>query len=113
MQFLSGAHYRLGQLDEAINTIGKAAELDPQNADVLISYAYLLAEQGKAQAGFDMAQRAIALKPNPNNPLLQYALGVGYKAQGKTVEATTAFQGVINSTDAEPMLKDKARKQIE
>ncbi len=113
LQFLGGAHYRLGQLDEAVSTVRTARNIEPQNVDVQVSYAFLLAEQGKAEEAFAEAQRAIEMKADPNNALLQYTLGVGYKAQGKTVEANAAFEEVLNNEVAEPALKEKARTLIE
>ena len=111
-QYLAGADYRLGHMDEAISAVRKARDIEPQNAATQASYAFLLAEQGRASDAFGEAQRAIALKVDSNNPLLNYALGVGYAAQGKTAEANAAFKAVVNSKDAEPALKDKARTLI-
>jgi tetratricopeptide (TPR) repeat protein len=110
LYFLGSAHYRLGQFDEAVKTTTKLVELNPQNADAHITHAFVLAEKGDAEAAFEAAQRALALKADVKNPLLQYALGVGYKAQGKTAEANAAFLVVIESATAEPELKEKARK---
>ena len=109
LQYLGGAYYRLNQLDESAATARKWVEVDPQDADAQITYAFVLAAQGKADEAFATAQRALALKADANNPLLQYALGVGYKAQGKTAEANAAFRIVIESATAELELKDKVR----
>ena len=109
LQYLGGAYYRLNQLDESVATLHRLVELNPQDADAQISYAFILAEQGKASEAFEAAQRALTLKADPNNPLLHYALGVGYRAQGKTAEANAAFQIVLDSTTVEPQLKDKVR----
>ncbi|MCL6511860.1 MAG: tetratricopeptide repeat protein [Anaerolineae bacterium] len=113
LQFLGNAHYRLGQLDEAVSAIRRARDADPTNADVQASYAFALAEQGRADEAFAEAQKALALGADPNNPLLQYALGIGYKAQGKAAEAKAAFEAVANNADAEPALREKARRLIE
>jgi serine/threonine-protein kinase len=113
LQFLGNAHYRLGRLDDAADAIRRARELDPQNADVQVSYAFVLAEQGKAEEAFVEAQQALALKADPNNPFLQYALGVGYKVRGNIAEANAAFRSIVNNVAAEPALKEKAQALIE
>ena len=109
LQYLGSAYYRLNQLNESVAILRKLIELNPQNTDMQIGYAFVLAEQGAAEKAFEAGQRALTLKADPNNPLLQYALGVGYRARGKTAEANSAFQVVLDSTTVEPQLKDKVR----
>jgi pSer/pThr/pTyr-binding forkhead associated (FHA) protein len=93
--------------------VNGARDADPANADVQASHAFALAEQGQADEAFAEAQKALALGADPNNPLLQYAFGIGYKAQGKAAEAKAAFEAVANNADAEPALREKARRLIE
>ena len=113
LQVLGGAYYRLNQLDKSVATLRTLVALNPQSADVHINFAFVLAEQGAANEAFEAAQRALALKADASNPLLHYALGVGYQAQGKTAEANAAFQVVMDSVTVEPALKEKVRKLMQ
>ena len=115
LQQLSTAHYQLQQFDQAAQVMGRLVDLNPQNADAVGSYAFLLTEANRIERGFAIALRAQALNPvntMATMALVQYALGMGYKAKGDSDKARIAFQFVIDSSQATTALKDKARQQM-
>lgn len=106
------AQYRLGQIAQAEQTYARVVEQSPNDGDNLAIYAFLQAEAGHIEEGFSTAQRALALHPATATPSAQYALGLGYKAKGDVAQANVAFQSILDSPQADPLLKDKARKQM-
>ena len=71
-----------------------------------------MTEANQIERGFAIALRAQALNPVNTMALVQYALGMGYKAKGDSDKARIAFQFVIDSSQVTTALKDKARQQM-
>jgi len=106
------AQYQIGQYAQAEQTYARIAEQLPNDGDTLATYAFLQAEAGHIEQGFSTAQRALTLSPKNTTPWAQYALGLGYKAKGDVAQANAAFQAILDSPQADPTLKAKARKQM-
>jgi tetratricopeptide (TPR) repeat protein len=90
IQLETGKLYlEMGQTEEALEFLGKAATLNPQSS---LAQRYL----GECFERMDNADRAIAayqkaVKHNPNDAAALSALGVLMDARGENAEITTAF----------------------
>ena len=88
---LGAAYLKLGSHDRAVAAYERALELNPNDADVLVESAWLLAYVGRAKEGVENATRAMRLNPRYPDWYL-WALGVAsYDAQ-RYDEAVTALE---------------------
>jgi len=92
---LGAAYLKLGSHDRAVAAYERALELNPNDADVLVESAWLLAYVGRAEEGIENARRAMRLNPRYPDWYL-WALGVAsYDAQ-RYEEAVTALENRKN-----------------
>lgn len=111
-QQLAAVLYATGRVSDAVGAMRRVIEQLPDDGPSLVSYAFLLAEDKQARVAFEVAQRVLAEHVElSSNPYLRYALGVGYKAQGKSVEANAEFDAVLASGENNPALMNRARQQ--
>lgn len=83
---LGYAAWNQGRLDEGLRWYGKALELDPDNANALNGYGYLLACSGRDLPRALTSCRK-ALDGDPSNPAYQDSLGWAYFRLGMLPEA--------------------------
>jgi predicted O-linked N-acetylglucosamine transferase (SPINDLY family) len=72
-QMLGFALKKQGQLDDAVAAYTKGAALHPENAELLINYAILLQEQGRAVDALPLLEKTCALQPNHPTAWLIYS----------------------------------------
>jgi serine/threonine-protein kinase len=78
------------RLDEAVETIVRAQEIDPLSAMVTSFEVLALVYSGQCDQAIDKAQAALDLEPNYAE--LYYGLGIAYQEKGRLDEAAGAFE---------------------
>lgn len=82
-----------GQYAQAEQEYRAASDLDPQNADLLVSLSTVLFHEGKADDAIGAAQKALFL--NPGNDRAHIAVGDGYAAKTDYARAITEFREAV------------------
>lgn len=85
---------QLGQLDGAINSLTKAANLDPENPEILFDVA--IVHDLKEDTDLAIATYKRALELNPEYTEARYNLAELMMRTGQTFEATNEFQTILN-----------------
>jgi len=81
---------RAGRLEEALSTLRRAQELDPENARVMNSLGRVLKEQGQLQEAIRAFEKAVELKPDFPGAL--YNLAEALAAAGELERARAVRQ---------------------
>jgi len=104
--------YRQGKIDESIDYIFKAMELDPENANVLNSTGYLKAEQGKnLEEALELCKRAVRIRPE--QPAYLDSLGWVYFKLGKYREAHRYIKKAYQLAEDHPVIRTHLDKVVE
>jgi tetratricopeptide (TPR) repeat protein len=113
--------YMLGDrgvlLDEALNYVKKAIDLDPANGAYLDSLGWAYYKLGK----YDLAEQNLskAVQRTPNDPTVQDHLGDVYQKVGRLKQAAAHWERALNeynrsvSADVEPSEVAKVQKKLE
>lgn len=95
-RFLLGAAYHLGgHLDEALESFGKALELDPGHGDAAKARSGILAHRGQLTEALEVLRSAIA--GHPADPSLHTALGIVLERAGDSHAALEAYGAALNA----------------
>jgi TolB-like protein/Flp pilus assembly protein TadD len=86
---------------EAMNNIGRARALDPNNPEVLSGTALALAWLGEPQEALPLAKRAVAA--NPQVGLSRYVLGLTLAMLGRSDEAIVEMEAVERLAPDSPL----------
>src|SRR5437016_1252477 len=105
------------RLDEALNYIQKAVELEPANGAYLDSLGWAYYKLGK----YDLAEQNLskAVQRTPNDPTVQDHLGDVYQKVGRLKQAAAHWERALNeynrsvSADVEPSEVAKVQKKLE
>jgi len=93
---LARVHNGKGQYNLALQEIQQALQLEPFDADALLSEAAVYASMGQAERAESTYRKAAALRPQDWNGY--YELGVFYYRQRRYTEAATQFEKVLEIT---------------
>lgn len=100
-----------GKIDESIDYIFKAMELDPENANVLNSTGYLRAEQGKnLEEALELCKRAVRLRPE--QPAYLDSLGWVYFKLGKYREAHRYIKKAYQLAEGHPLIRTHLNRVV-
>ncbi|MGC9312623.1 MAG: tetratricopeptide repeat protein [Sediminispirochaetaceae bacterium] len=100
-----------GKIDESIDYIFKAMELDPENANVLNSTGYLRAEQGdNLEEALELCKRAVRLRPE--EPAYLDSLGWVYFKLGKYREAHRYIKKAYQMAEDHPIIRTHLDKVV-
>jgi tetratricopeptide (TPR) repeat protein len=105
------------RLEEALNYVKKAIELDPANGAYLDSLGWAYFKLGK----YDLAEQNLskAVQRTPNDPTVQDHLGDVYQKTGRLKQAAAHWERALNeynrsvAPDAEPSEVAKVQKKLE
>jgi tetratricopeptide (TPR) repeat protein len=105
------------RLDEALNYVKKAIDLDPANGAYLDSLGWAYYKLGK----YDLAEQNLskAVQRTPNDPTVQDHLGDVYQKVGRLKQAAAHWERALNeynrsvSADVEPSEVAKVQKKLE
>ena len=105
------------RLDEALNYVKKAIELDPANGAYLDSLGWAYFKLGK----YDLAEENLskAVQRTPNDPTVQDHLGDVYQKTGRLKQAAAHWERALNeynrsvAPDVEPSEVAKVQKKLE
>ena len=105
------------RLDEALNYVKKAIELDPANGAYLDSLGWAYYKLGK----YDLAEENLskAVQRTPNDPTVQDHLGDVYQKVGRLKQAAAHWERALNeynrsvAADVEPGEVAKVQKKLE
>lgn len=104
--------YQQGKMDESLEYIAKAMELDPENANVLNSSGYLHAERGqRLDEALDLCKRAV--RKEPEQPAYLDSLGWVYFKLGKYREAHRYIKKASQIADDHPVIRSHLQKVAE
>ncbi len=67
------AHQQASRLDEARQAFARALDLDAENSNARLDYAYLLLRTGETEAGRDQFKLVLAKRPSEERLALEYA----------------------------------------
>ncbi|HTA43250.1 MAG TPA: tetratricopeptide repeat protein [Bryobacteraceae bacterium] len=102
--------YAAGRLDEALGAFRDLAKDDPKNVNLQLQIAELLERKHDyAGAGAALAKA----KAIENSPEVRYAEAVLLRVQGKTPEAITAVQALLNDTKKDQYSKEEISQRRE
>ena len=87
---LASGYYERGQMDVALEELGEAARLDPNNARVYNVYGLVYTAMGEAAKAEDNYRRALALAPNDSE--IHHNWGVFLCSSGRAREAIGEFE---------------------
>ena len=92
--------YQQGQIDDAIEQLERALELDPNNGNALNSLGFVLAETERdPRRAVDCCRRAVRVRPKSAAYL--DSLGWAYYKLGRTDEAKEALSSALNISPGE------------
>ena len=102
---LGRAYVGLGRLDDALEALGKAIELEPDMAEAYITKGLILlkrADKSGVKSDYERAlsacRRGIELNPKQQVPILiRVALGKAYLQEGKLTEASRQFEEILKT----------------
>lgn len=104
--------YKKGDLKGSIEYIDKAAELDPENPNVLNSLGYVKAENGEdLSTAAELCKRAIQKKPD--QPAYLDSLGWIYYKMGKTGAAKNYLQRAKQLSKSHQVIKSHLEAVLE
>ncbi len=94
---------QLGEDRDAVATLEKVLDLDPEDSEILNFYGYLLAENGWQ---LERAERAVqrALEDQPENGAYLDSLGWVYYQQGRYEEALEKIVDAANTLGDDPVI---------
>ena len=104
MQLLHGGEYGVKAAQKAL---GKAVVLKPDDAEILMNYAYTLYLDRLFSEAIDKFKKAIEIQPD--YPQAHYNLALSYRAVGKHDLAQLHWEKVVQLVPGTP-LADKARE---
>ena len=104
--------YKMGLMDDAINAVNKALEINPDNYNARNTLAYLLAESGRdiEQA---MREAQAVNKAVPDNYVYQDTLGWIYYKKGKEGLARETLQHALDLAPDNEEIKEHLRIVLE
>ncbi|MEZ4237757.1 MAG: caspase family protein [Myxococcota bacterium] len=93
--------YRKGKLAEAYEAIRQAAELDPDNVEIVNNLGYLLQELGGYERSLTYLQQAVAL--DPDRAVAYLNLGDSYRELGQAEPARAAYGTYLQMVPDSPV----------
>jgi len=87
---LAAGYYERGQMDVALDELGAAARLDPNNARIYNVYGLVYTAMGDAGKAEESYRRALALAPNDSE--IHHNWGVFLCSSGRAAEAIPEFE---------------------
>ena len=100
--FLDGAaNEALGRIREATDDFEQATNLEPTNAQILLTLTNLYIQTGRAPDAERVAKRAATFNPNDKQVLENYGLVLGQ--EGKFDEARTQFESAAKLDPKDPL----------
>ena len=78
--------------EAAITEAELALAIEPNNPDILVQMARVLAFSARPEEGIEFAQKAIRIDPNYGDPDYYWVTGMAYFAMDKLGEASTFFE---------------------
>ncbi len=104
--------YRLDDYDKALDKVNKAIEADNEFIEAYIIKGQIFEEKENYKNAINAYQKAIGIDPDffPN---AIYSTGLLYKKLGQYQEAKRNFKKFLEDQKGDPILKEKANKQIE
>lgn len=95
LHLLGVAYLALGQVSEAVETLTRAAAIDPENAEILANLGAALRTDGQLDAAETRLRQAIT--QNPDNLQAHFNLGNTLGEAGRTAEAAACYRRVVNA----------------
>ncbi len=89
----------VGQMDETLSALKRAADLSPDNAQLLAAIGSLYLGQNRVAEAIPLLQHAAELAPN--EAFLQSQLGQAYQKKGRHHDAAKAFEQATRSNPAD------------
>lgn len=112
--YLLGRTYMIaGNYPRAVLALQKVYEMQPQDVEVLLSYADAIAmlHDGRVvDKAMALAQQAHQLRPQ--EPTALWLIAMGYEQQGLYEQAAQAWQQVIGLLQDDPPRQDEARQRL-
>jgi tetratricopeptide (TPR) repeat protein len=100
---------RLGELDKAYELAQKARVLQPADANIADTLGWILYKRGDYKQALGLLQESA--QNLPNNPEIQFHLGMANYMMGRTAEARTAFSQAAAAPTGFPG-KDEANRRL-
>jgi tetratricopeptide (TPR) repeat protein len=92
--------YREGRLAEAVEALSKAADLDPENVEIVNNLGYLRQKLGDHAAALPLFERAVKL--DPERAVAYVNLGDSLAALGRASEAAAAYRRYLELFPTSP-----------
>ena len=104
--------YRLNEYDEALDRVNKAIDADNEFVEAYIIKGQIFEGKEDYENAINAYQKAIAIDPD-YFPNVIYSTGLLYKKLGQYQDAKQSFRKFLEDHKGDPILKEKASKQIE
>jgi tetratricopeptide (TPR) repeat protein len=100
---------RLGVLDKAHDLAQRARALQPGDAAIADTLGWILYKQGDYKQALALLQESA--RNLPDNPEIQFHLGMAYYMMGRTEEARTSFRKAVAAAGDSPD-KEEAKRRL-
>ncbi len=94
----------------ALDVARRANDTLPNNADIMDTLGWILVEKGEVREGLDLLRNSARMKPE--DPTVQYHLGVAYYRSGDAANAKRALQRALANAATVPFTDETDARRI-